>query len=246
MNGFGGVLISFFNVASRMRSVSSALRSSPTSSFFGVFAMSKRYRVVGSKSGFELYASGGPIDQPRKASRLFAKLGRAAAAWARMEMMLDAFIIRVNKPSENVHLYDDEHPVSFKRKMRLATKWLSHPAIIEHADLFRGAFSIIRDMAGLRNELTHSDVRSYDSTSGDFVLANMRSAGAGIFRLSEHTYNIADVDEMTHKCTRAALALSELLDLLPPAETASQQDQSAKAQARPRARKSLSRKPSKI
>jgi hypothetical protein len=101
--------------------------------------MAKRYRVRNSKKGFEVHASGGPIDDPAGARELFYRLGLAAATWARMELMLDAFLMRVNKASESVKLYNPIHPISFKRKVQLAKTWLRHPKISPHGSLFRNA-----------------------------------------------------------------------------------------------------------
>ena len=56
--------------------------------------MSLTYRLRGSKIDFSFSPTGGPMDDSSPHVReLFEKLGRAAAAWGKMEFLLDANLV---------------------------------------------------------------------------------------------------------------------------------------------------------
>jgi hypothetical protein len=66
----------------------------------------RHYRLQSSAIDFEFWPTGGPIDGGPENDHLFALLGRASAAWSRMELLLDIILLHTNKSSESAELYD--------------------------------------------------------------------------------------------------------------------------------------------
>ena len=194
--------------------------SSLSSSDLSVFAMTKRYRLVNSQNDFEVHASGGPIDSPKTAAALFMALGHASAAWARMELMLDAVLMRINKVAESNELYNPVHPVGFKQKVDLMKKWLDHPKLSPHKETFRETLIIFKELANSRNDFLHSDIRAFDTATGQFTVANIKVMGNDTFRVREMDFNIEGVRVLADLSCRGALALSDWLDLLDPPSSA--------------------------
>lgn len=187
--------------------------------------MAKRYRLDSPNIKFEVHASGGPIDDPESAAELFQALGHASAAWARMEFMLDAVLLRINKISESPSLYNPLHPTGFKQKIERIKKWLVHPKLAPHKEIMHKTLVIMKELSQPRNEFLHSDVRSYDRSTGIFSIANMKSIGDDRMRLKEINYHIDAVTHLTLFSRKGALALSEWIDILDDISPRSQIDE---------------------
>jgi hypothetical protein len=122
--------------------------------------MDKHYRLAHSSIDFVFYPSGGPVDAITT-DALFQLLGRASAAWARLELMLDVLLLHINKESEAPELYK-RHPNTFKEKVDLLKRWLKHPKLAPEADISRRSLSILKELANTRNDVLHSCITAYD------------------------------------------------------------------------------------
>lgn len=68
------------------------------------------------------------VDSPDVPRSVYAAVGKAAMAWARLEQHLDAVLLQVNKKRFSESLYR-EHPGTFIGKVRLLKDWFNkHPA----------------------------------------------------------------------------------------------------------------------
>ncbi len=143
---------------------------------------------------------GGAIDDPNTPRSVFTAVGRAAMAWARLELHLDAVILHVNKKDHSEELYR-EHPVSFDKKIDVVKRWFNqHPALLQHKDSMREltrTFRILSKQA--RNPLIHSLFASYDAGKKELTLQNIRYMGDDNFKIREETISI----EFVHALHRA-------------------------------------------
>jgi hypothetical protein len=75
---------------------------------------------------------GGPVDDQSGAEVLFLELGRAVAAWARLEQQVEAILLHVNKREFSEDLFC-EHTVSFTKKLSILKPWFKkHEALLQY------------------------------------------------------------------------------------------------------------------
>lgn len=173
--------------------------------------MSLTYRLRHSEIDFSFAPTGGPIDDATpEASVVFEKLGRAAAAWARMEFLLDAILLHINKASESADLYNARHAFGFKNKVDLLKRWLDHPALAPTKDLTKKVLSLTKELANSRNEILHSHLKAYDPATGVFTIQTIEFKGDDVFRVREGEFKLQALDVLFDLANRSTLALTEI------------------------------------
>src|SRR4051812_38190415 len=90
---------------------------------------------------YRLSVADTPLDDPAKmagAAELFRAIGLAASSWSRLETHLDMVLIFLNQPQHSNEIHDRDHPIGFKRKIKLLKRWFNqHPALKIAAKDFR-------------------------------------------------------------------------------------------------------------
>jgi hypothetical protein len=127
------------------------------------------------------------MDSPEgmtSAVELWRALGIAACTWARLEQHLDAVLILLNQPKHSEKLHDREHPVGFKKMVRLLKRWFNqHPALAEHRDAVRPITTQMLALSKTRNAFLHSILDSYDPSTSTAVFRGVRA-------MSDTTYQV--------------------------------------------------------
>ena len=126
------------------------------------------------------------VDDPNTPRSVYTAIGRAAAAWARLEQHLDAVLFQVNKRRHSESLYE-EHPRDFARKLKLLKKWFNKcPALAVHkqemAALTRNLRVLSREF---RNPMLHSIFARYDPQKQVLDFCSIRSMGGDNFNIRE-------------------------------------------------------------
>lgn len=177
--------------------------------------MDKHYRLRNSSIDFAFYPSGGPIDELITTNALFQLLGRASAAWARLELMLDVLLLHINKESEAPELYK-RHPNTFKEKIDLLRRWLKHPKLAPEADISRRSLSIFKELANTRNDVLHSCITAYDPQTETISFASLQPLGKDNFQLRTGEYSMNRLRVLLSLANNSTLALTEWADLVMP------------------------------
>jgi hypothetical protein len=133
-------------------------------SIFLVDAMKVYASVLSGRSNLEFNLVGGPLEAPDDHTPLFAALGFAGSAWARMEQQLDIVLIHINKEQHSARLYQPEYPIAFERKIKLAKLWFNqHPPLERYREDIRLFTSNIKQIAPIRNNLIHSILQEWNA-----------------------------------------------------------------------------------
>lgn len=147
---------------------------------------------------------GGPIDSPDKATAAFASLGKAAAAWARLEQQIDAILMHVNKAEFSKELFDPEHPVSFKRKLRLMKAWFNkHPALAPYKDDVQTLISKAKVLAPHRNTYLHSIFEGYDAGTDVLTFRSLKYQGNSDFKVTRTRAKREAVEALAELSTKS-------------------------------------------
>jgi hypothetical protein len=169
------------------------------------------YRLRDSKIDFSFSPTGGPIDDTSPlVQELFNKLGRASAAWGRMEFLLDTILVHINKASESAELYDPRHAFGFKNKVELLKAWLDHPKLIASNELNKRVLSLTKELANSRNEILHSHLKHYDAATKEFTIQSIQYKGSDTFAVREGTLKLEALDVLADLANRSTLALTEI------------------------------------
>jgi hypothetical protein len=125
----------------------------------------------------------GPVDDPSDAEVLFLELGKAAAAWARLEQQVEAILLHVNKKEFSEDLFC-EHPVSFTKKLSILKPWFkTHKALLQYKEPFLEVASKLWDLAEERNLYLHSVLESFNSQSSVAIFHRILPKGNDEFKL---------------------------------------------------------------
>lgn len=125
---------------------------------------------------------GGPIDDPSDASALFQELGKAAAAWARLEQQVEAILLHVNKKEFSDALFA-VHPVSFTKKLKILKPWFKkHQVLSEHKETMLEITSKLWELAEERNLYLHSILEGFDVQSKIVVFHRILPKGSDEFK----------------------------------------------------------------
>ncbi|SDI25262.1 hypothetical protein SAMN05216603_1292 [Pseudomonas benzenivorans] len=126
---------------------------------------------------------GGPVDDPSEAQVLFLELGRATAAWARLEQQVEAILVHVNKKEFSEELFK-EHPVSFTTKLKILKPWFKkHQALSKYKEAVLEVSSKLWNLAEERNLYLHSVLETFDSQSNIAVFHRIIPKGNNEFAL---------------------------------------------------------------
>ena len=121
---------------------------------------------------------GGPIDNPEQAPEVFAALGRAFSAWARMEQHVDAILMQVNKVNHStpeLDLFDEKHPAPFVDKIdRLKEYFNKHPALEQYRDHVVDIANGLLELADERNSYAHGNFESFDAETQYVTINSVR------------------------------------------------------------------------
>jgi len=124
--------------------------------------MSPTFKLRGGK--FTFTPLDGPIDQEPR-SPLFDEIGHAILACARLEFLVTALVMHVNKEGASKALHDPDPWATHKALLKLLFKWLrEHPEYATLAPMHDEKFydALLAD-ADLRNEFAHSFLESIDA-----------------------------------------------------------------------------------
>jgi hypothetical protein len=122
---------------------------------------------------------GGPIDKDPNAP-VFAWIGHAIAAQARLEHLVTSLVMHVNKRDASEALHDPDPRHQYKALLKLLRKWLrNHPAYAKHKLFDDDQFyqGLLKD-ADLRNEFAHGFLEHVDADTGNFTMCILEKHGA--------------------------------------------------------------------
>lgn len=143
---------------------------------------------------YRFWAFGGPIDNPSDANELFQTIGHAISSWARMEHIIDALLVHLNKAAYAQELYEPDHPRNFKKKVELLQHWFKeHPELKLHADAVKSVLPKIKITAHTRHLLAHGSIDSYDATTREITFKSIRPRGNDSFSVQTETLHIKGV-----------------------------------------------------
>lgn len=150
--------------------------------------------------------AGGPIEDRDSAASAFLALGHAASAWARLEQLIDAILIHINNIQFSKKLFDPEHPVSFRKKIKLLKRWFNkHPALAEHTDDIRTITSRLKELAEHRNTYLHSIFEAYDPVTKTLALHSLKFLGDDTFHAKSEKVTLEAIEtfaDLTIKANR--------------------------------------------
>jgi hypothetical protein len=136
---------------------------------------------------------GGPLDdeeQLKASAELLNAIGLATCVWARVEQLIDAALIYLNQPKHSEKIHDPDHPIGFKRKIKLLKRWFNqHPALADHRDVIREITTELLELSGTRNAVLHSILDSYDPNTKTLVFRSIQPAGRHISGSQTHWNN---------------------------------------------------------
>ena len=143
---------------------------------------------------YQFWAFGGPIDIPSDASDLFQAIGHAISSWARMEHIIDALLVHLNKEAYAQELYEPDHPRNFRKKADLLKSWFKgHPELKSHADAVMSVLPKIKTTAHTRHLLAHGSIDSYDATTQEITFKSIRPRGDDNFSVRTETLHFEGV-----------------------------------------------------
>jgi hypothetical protein len=150
--------------------------------------------VLSGNDDLDFSILGGPLEAPEDHIPLFAALGFAAAAWARMEQQLDIVLIHVNKEKLSSHLYQPQYPFSFDGKIKLAKRWFNqHPQLASYSEDIRHFTSSIKPIARIRNSLLHSILQEWDPIREIAIMQTVRFEGEDNFRVLRRNVSLETI-----------------------------------------------------
>jgi hypothetical protein len=167
----------------------------PALIFFGL-PMKVYASVVSGRSDVDFSRVGGPLEAPDDHAPLFAALGFAGSAWARMEQQLDIVLIHINKEKHSSQLYQPEYPIAFERKVKLAKRWFNqHPPLKSYRDDIRLFTSKIKQIAPIRNYLIHSILQEWDDHKQVATMQVIKFEGKDTFRVQQRAVHLKTIKE---------------------------------------------------
>src|SRR5215204_5755330 len=133
---------------------------------------------------------GGPLDdgeQMKAAAELWRAIGLAACTWSRLEQHVEVVLIHLNQREHSEKLYDEDHPIGFKRKIKLLKRWFNqHPALAEHRDTLRTITTDMLSLSVTRNTFLHSILDSYDPATSTATFRAVRPTSDTTYAVSKH------------------------------------------------------------
>ena len=138
-----------------------------------------------------------PLDDPNKmaeAAELFRAIGLATSSWARLETHIDMVLIHLNQPKHSLKLYQKDHPIGFKSKVKLLKRWFNqHPALKPQAGGLRAIAPKFLELGQQRNIFLHSILSDYDPATKRAIWRGIKPEGEETYRVGKH---IGSVDHL--------------------------------------------------
>ena len=154
---------------------------------------------------------GGPLEAPDDHAQLFAALGFAGSAWARLEQQLDIILIHINKEQHSPRLYQAEYPIAFERKVKLAKRWFNqHPPLKPYRDDIRLFTSKVKEIAPIRNHLLHSILQDWDTDKQVATMQAIKFEGNDTFRVRRRAVRLTTIKNFGNVANRANKFLSHV------------------------------------
>ena len=140
---------------------------------------------------YDFCTSGGPIDEPSNYVDLFQAIGHANACWARMEHMIDALLLQLNKEAFSEEIYEPDHPRAFAKKIDLLKSWFNkHDKLKKNSSDMMAILPKLKEAARTRHSIVHGLIESYDTQTEELTLKGIRFIGNDEFRGTKITMNI--------------------------------------------------------
>jgi hypothetical protein len=150
----------------------------------------------------------GPLEDIDRAIPALGAFGLAVMSWARLEIHLDALLIHLNKRRFSKELFDEDHPVSFSRKLRLLKRWFRHKALAEYKPAIDKLSGQMKMLSARRNEYLHALLSAYDAKTDEITLRSIHYAGNDEFRIQLHTLNTKKLASFAAAATNTNRALA--------------------------------------
>jgi hypothetical protein len=135
-----------------------------------------------------------PLDSQTEligAAELFRALGIASSSWMRLEMHLDMVLLILNQPKHSEELYEKDHPIGFRNKIKLLKRWFNqHPELKPHSGEFRGLSSKILNLSKTRNIFLHSILSSFDPVTKEAVWRSIKPVSESTYAVNRHAGSI--------------------------------------------------------
>ena len=135
-----------------------------------------------------------PLDDPNKmaeAAELFRAIGLATSSWARLETHIDMVLIHLNQPKHSRELYEKDHPVGFRSKVKLLKRWFNkHPALQPQAAALRAIAPKFLALGRQRNIFLHSILSDYDPATRQAIWRGIKAEGEETFRVGKHVGSV--------------------------------------------------------
>lgn len=155
-----------------------------------------------------------PLDDPSKmanAAELFRAIGIAASAWARLEVHLDMVLLYLNQPKHSEEIYDKDHPMGFKRKVKLLKRWFNkHPILKPFAAEFRALSPKLIELSSIRNTFLHSILSSFDPETKEAVWRGIRPLTETTFSVGMHVGTVATLINFADEAHSAHRAMAKI------------------------------------
>jgi hypothetical protein len=176
--------------------------------------MTGRYKLRGMPYQFE--PTGGPIDDPDHAIDLFRALGLAIAAWARMEHLVTALTIHINKRAASKALHDPVPSNAFRRKLTLLEKWITKHPPYQHLQACGDSafFEHLAELAIKRNIIVHGHIESYDPVTMILLVRGINSAGKDTWKASTRSFSLTDLSAIAGASNAANNYFASIADEL--------------------------------
>jgi hypothetical protein len=169
---------------------------------------------------YAISTTGGPIDLPEDCPELFQTLGYTVAAWGRMEFLLDAILLHINKEKESPILYSPHHPVAFKRKVDLLKAWINkHPAYLQIGTDYGETLPLLKELAISRGESIHGLIEKYDMATGEFTITGLKVLGNDDFVFKTQVSSLKKLQAISYLARTATMMLTQLAEDLFPKES---------------------------
>jgi hypothetical protein len=138
------------------------------------------------------------------AAELFRAIGLATCSWSRLETQIDMVLIYLNRPRHSLALYDRDHPIGFRSKIKLLKRWFNqHPALANGAISLRQLTPKILELNQQRNSYLHSVLQDFDPLTKVAIWGGIKAAGSETYKVGRH---IGSVETLIAFATEAHLA----------------------------------------
>jgi hypothetical protein len=155
---------------------------------------------------------GGPLDSPDQmeaAAELWRTIGLAACTWARLEQHIDAVLIYLNQPKHSEKLCDAEHPIGFRRKIKLLKRWFNqHPALAQHRKAIREITSDLLVLSQTRNAFLHSILDDYNPSTRTAIFRSIQVKEQDTYVATKHVGTIDNLLAFAGRTHAAHLKLT--------------------------------------